>query len=90
MRGQRPPLTDKTVKKQTGKFKAQGDDGRDYTIHVYMDYVHAGTFDDPHAELEGLKELRTSEGEAVNYIEKGRYQIVASGVVIRATDSNAL
>jgi hypothetical protein len=52
------------MKRRTDKFTAPGDDNRNYTIHVYTDFIAVGSHDDPGAEIEGL---RTSEGMLVNF-----------------------
>ena len=75
------------MKRLTGTFMARGDDHRVYTIYEYTDFVDAGNHDDPSAEIPGLKELQTSNGAPINYKEKGVYQIMSTGVVLR-TDAS--
>ena len=75
--------------KKTGSFMAVGDDGRRYIINIYTHFIKAGTFDDPNAVLEGMKEFRTSNGMAVNQIEKGKYKIVQTGVNVTSDDVDA-
>jgi hypothetical protein len=70
------------MKRQTGIFTAHGDDNRSYTIFEYTDFIDAGSHDTT-AKLQGLKELRTSDGVPVNFIEPGVYKIVATGVTLR-------
>jgi putative component of toxin-antitoxin plasmid stabilization module len=77
------------MKRQTGRFTASGDDGRQYTVYIYTDVIDAGTFGDPNAVVEGLKELRTSDGMAVNHRQKGEYQVVQTGVVLRSSSPDA-
>ncbi len=33
-------------------------------------------------EVEGMEELKTFEGMAVNRLEKGKYQIVQTGIIV--------
>ena len=77
------------MKRRTGTFMVDGNDGRSYTIYIYTDFINAGTLDDPRAEIEGLKELRTSDGKAVNRLSKGEYQVVQTGVILRSSESDA-
>lgn len=73
----------------TGTFEAIGSDGQQYKVNIFTEFVSASTFADPHAVVEGLKELRTSKGLHVNRIRKGEYQIVRTGVDLRSDSPNA-
>jgi hypothetical protein len=73
----------------TGIFKAEGSDRKSYTVLVFTDYIHAGTLNDPHAVVAGLKELRTSDGLAINQVRKGEYKIVQTGVSLRCDSPDA-
>jgi hypothetical protein len=77
------------MQRLTGKFKAKDDNGREYAIHVYTDFIPAGNFEDPHAEVAGLKHLQLSTGESLNRIGKGEYEIRFTGKVLRSTDPAA-
>jgi hypothetical protein len=79
----------KVMKKQTGQFSAVGDDGRQYTIFIYTDFTDAGNFEDPHAAVEGMKELRTSDGMRVNRLQQGEYVVVQTGVILRSSSPGA-
>jgi hypothetical protein len=63
-------------------FTAYDPDGHAHTLHEYAEILDAGTHDDPKAEKEGLHELRTADGQSVNVLGTGRYQIVQSGVIL--------
>jgi hypothetical protein len=76
------------MKRRTGAFVAQGDDGRNYTIHEYTDIETIESQDEP-ATTRILKELFTSTGSRVHYKEKGVYEIEASGVILRSSDPDA-
>jgi len=54
------------MKRQTGRFVAIGDDGRQYTVFVYTNFIDAVTFENPNAVIEGLNEFRTADGLAIN------------------------
>ncbi|WAC08899.1 MAG: hypothetical protein OS130_06880 [Thermodesulfobacteriota bacterium] len=69
------------MKRQTGRFLAVGDDGRRYTVYVYTDFIETG--ENQKTVVEGLKELRTSDGLTINRLKKGEYQIEQTGVILR-------
>ncbi len=73
------------MKRRTGTLTVQGDDNRNYTIHVYTNFMDAGTHGDLTTEIDGLKELWTVEGNSVNLIKQGVYQILATGVILRSS-----
>jgi hypothetical protein len=73
----------------TGIFKAEGSDSKSYTVLVFTDYMHAGTLTDPYAVVTGLKELRTSDGLAINQVRKGEYKILQTGVTLRSGSPDA-
>ncbi len=59
------------MKRRTGIFTARSDDGREYRLYIYTDYVRASSFQHPSAVVEGLREIRTADGRHVNRLEKG-------------------
>ncbi|MGA2228190.1 MAG: hypothetical protein ABSH41_27465 [Syntrophobacteraceae bacterium] len=78
------------MKRQTGSFKADGDDGRQYTVCIYSAFADAGQFGGPKVEVEvGAKELRTTGGKIVRYVQKGEYEIVETGVILRSNSPGA-
>lgn len=78
-------------RERRGSFPAIGENGRQVRINVYVDIIDAGHQKDPHAEIEGpLKELRTDDSDAVNRLEKGKYQVVSTGEILRSQDASAV
>ena len=77
------------MKRKIGQFFATDENGRRYTILIYTNVIKAGTFEDPSMEVEGIKELKTFEGMAVNRLEKGKYQIVQSGIIVQSDSPDA-
>lgn len=77
------------MKKQTGRFMATGDDNNKYIINIYTNNLDNGDFQNPNAVMEGLKELRTSNGMRVNRLEKGKYQIVQTGIMLLSDSPDA-
>jgi hypothetical protein len=68
----------------TGRFRATGDDGRTYTVEVWTEFRAAR--EEPSGEVEGVQSLLASPGLNLKRLDKGRYQIIATGVILRCTD----
>jgi hypothetical protein len=66
------------MRRRTGQFTALDNDGRSYTIHIYT-----------YCTREGAKELQMPAGQPVNRRDKGVYEIVTSGVILRSSAPNA-
>ncbi len=73
----------------TGSFLAEGGDGRQHLVNVYADVVDVGTRADPAATGPGEKRFRTSGGQTVTRLEKGLYQVVETGVLLRSNSPDA-
>jgi len=71
-------------------FEAIDQWGNRHTLNVYVGIIDAGTNDDPDAEIEGLRSMQTADGDFVNRLEKGRYQVVGSGLILTSSDPGAL
>ena len=72
-------------------FQTKGDDGRSYRLDVYDVLEFEATFAN---EAQGgswvpAGQLLKVNGNHVNRIEQGKYQIVASGVIIACDDVDA-
>ena len=72
------------MKRKIGQFIATDGNGRRYTIVIYTNITKAGTVENPNEGVEGMAELKTFEGMAVNRLEKGKYQIVQTGVIVQS------
>jgi hypothetical protein len=70
------------------RFRAHGNDGNEYEVCVWVPRINTSTLSG-RSSAEGLPELRTSTGLAVNVLGKGRYQIVQTGVVLESSDPRA-
>jgi hypothetical protein len=75
--------------KRIGSFTAESADGQQYKIHVFQDFhdvrTRGGT-----SQLEGHKTLKTTDGEHVNRIDKGHYEIVGiSNIPLTSNDPKA-
>jgi hypothetical protein len=76
------------MKRHTGSFVAHDDKGRPYTIHIYTDFIDVSSREGS-GEIEGLKELQTANGNHVNRIKQGEYQVVATGVILKSSSPDA-
>ena len=70
-------------------FKAIAEDGTRHIIEVYVTVLDAGTLENPHGTVDGLKTLRTRNGQSVNRLDKGRYQIVSTREILTSDDPEA-
>jgi hypothetical protein len=77
------------MRRKIGQFIATDENGRRYTILIFTNVVKAGTLENPSMEVEGMEELKTFEGMAVNRLEKGKYQIAQTGIIVRSDSPNA-
>jgi len=74
--------------RRTDSFPARGDDGQDYTIDIYTDFVTAPTPEDPRAEPARFQSLRLHDGPRVFQNEKGVYG-TSNGLILRSVAPNA-
>ena len=79
-----------TKRRMIGQFIATDENGRRYTILIFTNVIKAGTLENPSMEVEGMEELKTFEGMTVNRLEKGKYQIAQTGIIIQSDSPNAL
>ena len=77
------------MRRKIGQFFATDENGRRYTILIYTNVIKAGTVENPSMEVEGMEELKTFEGMAVNRLEKGKYQIVQTGIILQSDSPDA-
>ena len=77
------------MRRKISQFIATDENGRRYTILIFTNIIKAGTFENPSMEVEGMKELRTFEGMTVNRLEKGKYQIVKTGIIVQSDSPDA-
>lgn len=75
--------------KRRGSFMAKGNDGQTYTVHMYVKVLDIPHFEDADAKMEGLGRLKTDEGYTVNYLSRGSYEIMETGVKLTSNAPNA-
>jgi hypothetical protein len=73
--------------KQT--FEATNERGDPTTLHVFVQILNTATFGDPYGDSEGLKRIVTDDGQAVNWLGKGRYRVVVTGETLTSDDPDA-
>ena len=78
-----------TMRRKVGQFIATDENGRRYTILIYTNIIKAGKVENPSGGIEGETELRTFEGMAVNRLEKGKYQIAQTGIIVQSDSPDA-
>jgi hypothetical protein len=73
------------------RFQATGDDGNVYTVEKFVPPNPIASHFEGATQAQGRRrgELRTVQGQAVNYLGKGKYQIVVTGVVLTSSDPDA-
>lgn len=55
------------------------DAGEQFEVLTYQDVIRAGTMDDPHATLPGLKWTQLRSGEKLNYVDENTLRFVHRG-----------
>ena len=69
---------------------ANDDRGQAHTIRQLVTWKDIGAAgDDPNAIVGGGVRFRTADGMAVNRLDKGVYQIVQTGVIVRCDSPDA-
>lgn len=73
----------------TKTFEATDASGYRHEIEVWRHYTISRSLGGDQAETPGLKDYRTTVGVQLNYLEKGKYQVVATGEVLTSLDPAA-
>jgi len=79
-----------TMRRHEASFDAIDEQGRRHRLHVYVDVLDVGTFGDPDATIDGLRSIETDDGDPVNSLGEGRYEIVTTGQIVTSSDPAAL
>jgi len=76
--------------RHVGTFSAVAKDGTEFEISEFQTFIECKTFDGTEW-VAGMKQLRTSDGESVNRIEKGKYEVlqVFGLIAVTSDDPNA-
>jgi hypothetical protein len=74
-------------RQRTGSFKAIDDQGKEYKIVEYTDFIDAATLADNPPPVQGQRALKTSDGRSVNQVAEGVYEIVGHPMIrLKAID----
>ncbi len=68
---------------ESDRFLAKTDNGKEYIIIQYQEYIDVSSHDNPNDEIEGLKSLRTDDGLHVNVIDSKTFKVVETNELIR-------
>lgn len=68
---------------EIGRFKVRAEDGTEYEIVEYQEYIPAGHQQDPVAEVKGLKRRETANGLHVTRVDSETFKIVEIDQVVR-------
>jgi len=64
------------------RFTAKTDEGKEYVIVLYQEYLHTEDFRGSQ-DIEGQRQYLTSTGELVNRIDSKTFQIVKTNEIVR-------
>lgn len=67
-------------------FVATDEGNNKHTLHVFVDIIDVGNFENPDEEVEGMKTIMTVDGFHVNRKAPGKYEVVGTGLVLHSSD----
>ena len=68
--------------RKINSFRGMGDDGREYTIHVFQEQIIVESLASGRTVENGLKSYKLNNGNCLNKLVDGTYQIVSTGVIV--------
>jgi len=68
---------------EIGRFKARSEEGKEYTIIQYQDYIMDRKAADLAANIEGFKRLTTEEDYHIHAIDADTFQIYETGDIVK-------
>ena len=68
--------------KETNRYVASGSDGKSYSVIEYTEFLNTSTLLDSSSWTPGMKSLKLANGDHVNKVSDGKYQIVRTGVTL--------
>jgi hypothetical protein len=78
------------TRRHTKSFPATDSKGRPHAIHVYTEFIRSQTFGRRPEGTEGLNELVTDQGQHVDWLKKGEYQVVEKGEILTSTAAEGI
>lgn len=76
------------MQKYEGSFIAHDQSGEQYIIDIYVEPMNVDA-DVPETPVKGIRTLVTKNGDHVNYIRKGKYEIVRTDTILFCDDLSA-
>jgi hypothetical protein len=68
--------------RQTDRFQARADDGREYAIVEYTNFLQAGGTGGP-TQVAGVRSYKTVDGTIVSGKDDGSFEIFPRGPIVR-------
>jgi len=68
---------------ELGRFIVRTDGGREYTVVETQEFISTASFENPDGEVAGMKDLTTTTGLHLNFIDNQTFKIVATGEIVR-------
>jgi hypothetical protein len=68
---------------EIGRFKVRSDEGKEYTIIQYQDYMMDRKAADLAANIEGFKRLTTEEEFHIHAIDSDTFRIYETGEIVK-------
>lgn len=65
------------------RFQVRSEEGKEYTIIKYQEYIMDRKSSDPTAEIEGFKRLATEEGLHIHTIDSDTFKIFETGEIVK-------
>jgi hypothetical protein len=75
--------------RRTQQIVATDSNGKRRVLNVWVKSIDTSTLQG-RSSIDGLPAIRTEDDLAVNRLERGHYQIVATGEILKSNDPNAL
>jgi hypothetical protein len=74
--------------RKTGRFVTRGSDGKNYTVVEYTEFIDVTTISDTETQWSpGMKIMKLENGEHVNPVDGGGFEIVRTGVRLSRADA---
>lgn len=78
----------KTQIRKTGGFVARGSDGKNYVVIEFTEFVDGTTISDTQTQwVPGIKIMKLENGDHVNPVDSGGFEVVRTGVRLSQTDA---
>jgi hypothetical protein len=76
--------------KHTGNFVATDGSGRKHELHIWQGFRYSKDLSGSESVTRGLPVIKTQDGMTVNPHGGGKYEVIATGLILHSNDPNAL